>query len=101
MCLRALELAASPPRILNVTGPETLSVRWIAEQFAMLFGIAPVFDGVEAPTALLSDSSIACRLLGNPDVTPESMIRMTAEWIRDGGPTLNKPTHFEVRHGQF
>jgi hypothetical protein len=26
---------------------------------------------------------------------------MTAEWIREGGPTLNKPTHFEVRDGIF
>ena len=101
MCLRALELAASPPRILNVTGPQILSVRWIAERFAALFGVAPNFKGVEAPTALLSDSSLACRLLGTPGVTPEEMIGMTAEWIRDGGPTLNKPTHFEERHGQF
>jgi hypothetical protein len=29
------------------------------------------------------------------------MIEMTAEWIRAGLPTLNKPTHFEVRNGAF
>jgi nucleoside-diphosphate-sugar epimerase len=101
MCLRALELAASPPRILNVTGPDTLRVRWIAEQFARHFGIEPIFEGAEAETALLSDSSLACRLLGRPDISPEAMIAMTAEWIRAAQPTWNKPTHFEVRDGRF
>ncbi len=101
MCLRALELAASPPRILNVTGPDTLRVRWIAEQFAGHFGIEPIFEGAEAETALLSDSSLACRLLGRPQVSPEAMIAMTAAWIRAAQRTWNKPTHFEVRDGRF
>ncbi len=101
MCLRALELASSPPRVLNVTGPETLSVRWIAERFGELFRVPPEFEGVEAETALLSDSSLGCSLLGAPRIAPETMIRMTAEWILAGQPTLNKPTHFEVRHGRF
>lgn len=101
MCLRALELAASPPRILNVTGPDTVRVRWIAESFGKLFGKEPIFEGAEAETALLSDSSLACRLLGRPDIGPEAMIEMTAQWILSARPTLNKPTHFEVRDGQF
>jgi hypothetical protein len=29
------------------------------------------------------------------------MIEWTAEWIRTGGATLNKPTHFEARDGKF
>jgi nucleoside-diphosphate-sugar epimerase len=101
MCLRALDLATSPPRILNVTGPETLRVRWIAERFGEHFNIAPEFEGNEAPTALLSDSSLACRILGEPAVKPEGMIEMTANWIRADQPTWNKPTHFEVRDGKF
>lgn len=101
MCLRALELAASPPRVLNVTGPRILRVRWIAEQFGKHFGMAPVFEGVEGDTALLSDASLSCRLLGSPSVGPEEMVQMTADWIRAGLPTLNKPTHFEVRDGRF
>jgi hypothetical protein len=31
----------------------------------------------------------------------EQMIGMVADWIRTGKPTLNKPTHFEVRDGRF
>ena len=101
ICLRALELAASPPLVLNVTGPERLAVRWIAGRFGEIFGIEPGFEGTEAETALLSDSSLCCRLLGAPGVGAEEMINRTAEWIRSGGVTLNKPTHFEVRDGAF
>lgn len=101
MCLRALALAASPPLVLNVTGPETLAVRWIAECFGEALGRAPVFEGAEARTALLSDASLACRLLGPPRVGPREMIGIIAEWIREGLPTWNKPTHFEVRDGRF
>jgi hypothetical protein len=87
ICLRALALASSPPLVLNVTGP--------------IFGSEPLFEGTEGETALLSDSSLCSRLLGRPSVGPEEMIRMTAEWIRAGRPTLHKPTHFEVRDGAF
>ena len=101
MILRSLALAAAPPRVLNVTGPETLSVRWIAERFAECFGTAPQFEGIEAETALLSDSSLCCRLLGPPCVPALQLIHWQAEWIRAGLPTLEKPTHFEARDGAF
>jgi nucleoside-diphosphate-sugar epimerase len=99
--LRALALASSPASVLNVTGPETLRVRWIAEQFAGYFGVEPVFEGAEAETALLSDASRCGELLGPVSVSAEELIRRQAEWIRAGLPTLEKPTHFEVRDGRF
>jgi len=34
VCLRSLAYCQSPPLILNLTGPEMLSVRWIAEENA-------------------------------------------------------------------
>lgn len=101
MILRALALASAPPRVLNVTGPEQLSVRWIAERFGELFGIEPRLEGCEAETALLSDSSLCCRLLGPPSVTASELIQWQAEWIGAGLPTLDRPTHFEVRDGTF
>jgi hypothetical protein len=101
VCLRALALASSPPLVLNVTGPDVLEVRRIAARFAEIFGIEPLFEGAETETALLSDSSLCCRLMGPPTMGPEEMIEMTAEWIRAGRPTLSKPTHFEVRDGAF
>jgi nucleoside-diphosphate-sugar epimerase len=101
MILRALALASAPPRVLNVTGPETLRVRWIAERFGELFDIAPRFEGHEAETALLNNSSQCCQLLGPPPVTAGELIQWQAEWISASLPTLDKPTHFEVRDGAF
>src|SRR5215469_12855381 len=101
MILRALQLASSPPRVLNVTGPEILLVRSIALRFGELFGTEPLFEGCEAETALLNDSSQCLRLMGPPSVNADQLINWQAEWIRAGLPTLEKPTHFEVRDGAF
>lgn len=101
VCLRSFSLCSSPPAILNVTGPETLSVRYIAQQFAKLFGIEPVFTGEEAGSALLSNAAKAHQLFGYPSVTPVEMIEWTANWIGRGGATLGKPTQFSVRDGKF
>ena len=56
-CLRSFPLCQSPPRILNLTGAETLSVRDIANEFGNRLGIQPQFEGAEADTALLSNAS--------------------------------------------
>jgi hypothetical protein len=100
-CLQALQHCSSPPLVLNLTGPEALSVRWIATEFGRRFGVEPKFHGAEAATALLSNSSRAVRLFGYPQVTPGEMIEWIASWIGLGGVTLGKPTHFETRDGRF
>lgn len=99
--LRSLTVSSVPPKVLNVTGPETMSIRWLAEQFGERFGTAPVFAGTEAPTALISNAAEAFRLFGYPRVPVLRMIQWTAHWIEIGGPTLDKPTHFQEREGQF
>jgi nucleoside-diphosphate-sugar epimerase len=99
--LRALELAEVPPRVLNVTGPETASVRSVALRFGALLGKDPVFVGSEEPHALLSNAGLAHRFLGYPRVPLEAVIEWVAEWVRSGGTTLDKPTKFQVRDGKF
>jgi nucleoside-diphosphate-sugar epimerase len=99
--LRSLPLAAAPPFVLNVTGPEVLRIRDLARRFGELLGVEPLFEGEEAETALLNDASLCHRLLGPPSVGVDEMMEMVAAWIRSGGATLNKPTHFEVRDGKF
>jgi nucleoside-diphosphate-sugar epimerase len=101
VALRSLTLAQSPPFVLNLTGPETLSVRAIAQRFGEIFGKPPILEGEEAPTALLSNAARCHRLLGFPSVTARQMIDWTAHWIKIGGPRLGKPTHFESRDGKF
>jgi nucleoside-diphosphate-sugar epimerase len=100
-CLRAFEHCQSPPCVLNITGPETLSVESIAREFAERFAIDPIFTGEPAPTALLSHAAKAHRLFGYPSVTAGQMIDWIASWIAGGGATHNKPTHFQVRDGKF
>ncbi|MFF4618173.1 NAD-dependent epimerase/dehydratase family protein [Nonomuraea jabiensis] len=99
--LRSLALASAPPYILNVTGPELLSVRRIALDLGAALGKEPVFTGEEAPTALLSNAGRCHRLFGYPELTPAELIEHTARWVADGGPLLGKPTKFERRDGRF
>ncbi len=101
ICLRSFALAQSPPFVLNLTGPETISIRWTAGRFAERFGIEPQFEGEEAETALLNNAARCHRLFGYPSVSVEEMIEWVADWIGMGRATLNKPTHFEARDGKF
>jgi nucleoside-diphosphate-sugar epimerase len=101
VCLRAFDYADAPPKVINLTGPETLSVRWIANRFAERFGVEPEFDGSESQQALLNNAAECHRLFGYPKVAVEEMIDWTAQWIGRGGETHNKPTHFEVQDGRF
>ena len=101
ICLRSFAHGATPPFVLNLTGPETLSVRWAALRFGELFGVAPVFQGKESETALLSNAARCFRMFGYPTVSVAELIEWTAEWIGAGGRTLHKPTRFETREGKF
>jgi len=98
--IRCLELASSPPEILNVTG-DRVRIRDAAERFGELFGKRPLFEGTEAPTALLANTGKLKRLLGEPPTPVDRMISWIADWIRRGGKSLDKPTHYETRSGQF
>jgi nucleoside-diphosphate-sugar epimerase len=101
VCLRSFDHCQSPPLVLNLTGPETIPVRYIAERFGAHFGVQPVWHGVESPNALLSNASKLQQLFGYPTIAPNDIIDWTADWIERGGPTLNKPTHFQTRDGKF
>jgi len=99
--LQCLELADTPALAVNVTGPETLSIREIAEDFGRRFGVQPQFTGTEAPTAWLSNAGRSFQLFGYPTVSVDQMIDWTEAWIHAGADTLGKPTHFETRDGSF
>jgi nucleoside-diphosphate-sugar epimerase len=99
--LRSLALCASPPRVLNVTGPETLSVRELAERFGRRFGREPRFAGTEGPVALLGNASLCRSLLGEPEVDFERLFEWAARWVEGGGRSLGKPTLYERTDGRF
>jgi nucleoside-diphosphate-sugar epimerase len=99
--LQSLEHAASPPLVLNITGPEQLSVRQICEQYGQWMGRPVSFIGREAPDALLIEARRSHQLFGCPHVTARRMMEWAADWVMQGGESLGKPTHFEVRDGKF
>lgn len=101
MALRSFHHCSAPAKFLNITGPETASVRWIAEQFGKLMNKTPQFVNEEQPTALLSNAAESFRLFGYPKVGLLQMIALTAEWYAQGGATIQKPTHFQERAGKF
>ncbi|MFI6496370.1 NAD-dependent epimerase/dehydratase family protein [Nonomuraea typhae] len=99
--LRSLLHADAPPYLLNLTGPELISVRQAAQALGRALGREPVFTGEEAPTALLSHAGRCHRTFGYPELTPAELIEHTARWVAEGGPLLGKPTKFERRDGRF
>ena len=99
--LRALLHCAAPPLPLNVTGPETISVRWLATEFGRRFGKAPVFTGAESSVGWLANSQAAFDLFGYPTVPLSRLIDWTADWVGRGMASLGKPTRYEVRTGTF
>lgn len=101
VCLRAFAHCQAPPLLLNVTGPEMLSVRYIAEQFGRKFGMEPIFSGEESSTALLSNSARSIELFGYPTVGPMELMDWIVDWICSGGRLLNKATGFQMREGKF
>jgi hypothetical protein len=101
-CLRTFTHCSSPPFVLNIAGPENLSVRELATEFGRHFGIEPEFlPDAGGSTALLSNGAKARDLFGDPTVSVADLIEWTAVWIREGGATLNKPTQFQTRDGKF
>lgn len=99
--LRCLRHCTTPVTPINCTGPETLSVRWLAEAFARRLGTQARITGQEAATALLSNTAMSAGLFGYPVVPLAAMLDWTAHWVGNERPTLDKPTKFEVRDGQF
>jgi len=99
--LRALRHATPECPIINVTGPETVSLRWLAEQFAERLGRPASFVGEEAPNALLSNAARAFALFGYPRVPLLTMVDWVADWVAHGGRSLGRATKFEVRDGRF
>jgi nucleoside-diphosphate-sugar epimerase len=101
MTVAALAKANSPQEVFNVSGPRVLPVREICTQLAKRMKCEVTFEGVEAPTALLSNGAHGIASLGSPRVDEGQLLNWVADWVTRGGATLDRPTHFEVRDGKF
>src|SRR5262245_131135 len=127
MALRAFDHVATPPWVVNVTGPELLSVRAVCQRLGELMNRPVRFAGTEGATALVSNARRGLDALGplrigcgddlqhanagdnptggNPDPqlpgSANTLIEWVADWVLRRGRCLDKPTHFESRDGRF
>lgn len=101
ICFRSLDLTDSPAEVLNMTGPDVLSVRRLAERFADAFDREVTFEGEPAETALLNDASRCHEIFEEPRVPADRVVELVASWVERDGPTMGKPTKFHVRDGEF
>lgn len=99
--LRSLLHCESPAKKLNITGPEVISIQWLAQKFGELMDKPVRLTGKPAATALLNDASHSFELFGAPSVKLSLVIEWTANWVMSGGEDLGKPTHFQERKGNF
>ena len=99
--IRGLLHASAPANIMNITGPETISIKKMAIKLGEYLGKEPIFENECGTDAYLNDASKAMEVFGYPSVSAETLIRWQAEWLLDGGRTLGKPTHFEERKGSY
>lgn len=101
IALRCLLQATVPASPINVTGPETISIRWLAKQFAAMMGKEAIITGEEADKAWLSNAALSNRLFGYPVISLGQMMQWTSDWVMAQMPSHNKPTHFEARDGTY
>jgi hypothetical protein len=99
--LQCLNLASSPAKPINITGPEIISIRETAEKFGAFFCKPVTFTGEENGIGYLSNAEQAKALFGPPSVSVDQMIAWIAHWLQIGGESLGKPTHFETQNGKY
>lgn len=101
MALAAFADASSEPFVINVAGDEIFSVAKVYERFGEIFGKPVTFTGSANEFALLNNARQASERYGSTRVKLDCLINWTADWLQREMPTWQKPTHFEVRDGQF
>lgn len=101
MALRCLSNCTVPTTPINISGPETISVRWAAQAFARRFDKEAHITGSEADQAWLTNAAQANRLFGYPNVPLELLVDWVAHWVSSGLEVHGKPTKFEVRDGNY
>lgn len=99
--IQCLDHTQVPPVAVNITGRDRLQIKELAVRLGELLDRKVQFTGEPGPTAWLWNAQRSYDWFGPPTVTIEEMLQATAHWVKHAGPTLNRPTHFEVRDGNF
>jgi nucleoside-diphosphate-sugar epimerase len=99
--LLSLEHCKTPAAIMNITGPETVTVNYVAEAFGRIMDKTVTYVGEAGKSCYLNNAAKSFAEFGYPTVSIDEMISAQAQWIMAGQHSLGKPTHFEVNDGKF
>ena len=91
--LRAFEICANPPAMLNVSGP-VVAVRDIARKLGALLGRTPVLVGEEPEVCQIIDDGFCVRRFGAYNDSLDDIMAAAVNWVRGGGEYWGKPTKF-------
>jgi nucleoside-diphosphate-sugar epimerase len=91
--IRALELCANPPSILNVSGP-VVAVRDIAGRLGELLGRKPLLVGEEPKSSQVINDDFCVRQFGKYNDTLEDIMTAAVNWVKRNGEYWGKPTIF-------
>ena len=99
--LRCLLHCKSPAVALNVSGPEIISVRWLAGELGRRMGKQPRCVGEESECSWITNTARSVQLFGYPHVPLMTMLDWVADWVASDRRSLGKPTKYEVRSGAY
>ena len=102
MVLSALLHCTTPTSPLNVSGPETISIRWLAGAFGRAFRQEAALHRRRGGADRVADQSgPGVRAVRLSKVPLERMVDWVADWVASGGPSLGKDHAFDVRDGPY
>jgi nucleoside-diphosphate-sugar epimerase len=91
--IRALELCANPPSILNVCGP-LYSVREIAGKLGGILGKTPRLVGEEPKQCQIVNDDFCVKRFGPYQDSLDDLMTAAVRWVRNSGDDWGKPTKF-------
>jgi len=91
--VRAFELCANPPALLNVSGP-VVAVRDLARKLAAQLGRTPLLVGEEPELCQIIDDGFCVRRFGPYHDALDDIVTAAVNWVRNGGEYWGKPTKF-------
>jgi len=97
--IASAQVASVPPKVLNLTGTERVSVRALAERLGALMDREPRFAGQPKPTSLLGKADEMARLFGPPKTSLDEGLQRVARSMMNREFPLDHPTQWEKRHG--